>query len=95
MTEGGWGEGSKSPPIDWHMSAALQNVPRGDGDLAEVTSLGRAVGAWLELDAQHRADATLTPERPVLLDGVSHAQFSAEGIAALSELLAANSDPAQ
>ena len=95
MSEGGWDEGSKSPPIDWHMSAALQDVPRGDGDLPEVTSLEGAVRAWLELDPQHRADAALTPERAILLDGVSHDRFGADGIAALSELLPANSSPAQ
>ena len=94
MSEAQWSDGSKSPPIAWHMSAALENVPRGDGDLAEVTSLERAVKAWLELDPQHRADATLTPERPVLLDGVSHQQFHGEGIAVLVELLPANSEGA-
>ncbi|WP_420138151.1 hypothetical protein [Sphingomonas sp.] len=92
MTEAQWGEGTKSPAIDWHMSAALQNVPRGDGDLAEVTSLQRAVATWLELDPQHRADATLTPERAVLLDGVAHTHFQGEAIAMLVDHLPANSD---
>src|SRR4051812_24279229 len=92
MTEAQWGDQSKSPAIEWHMSAALENVPRGDGDLPEVTSLERAVIAWTELDPQHRADATLTPERAVLLDGVSHTHFQGDGIAALAEHLPANND---
>jgi hypothetical protein len=91
MTEGRWSERSKSPAIDWHMSAALENVPRGDGDLAEVTSLEQAVRVWLGLDPHHRADAKLTPERPVLIDGVPHELFYAEGIAALAERLPATS----
>ena len=92
MTEAQWGDRSKSPAIEWHMSAALENVPRGDGDLPEVTSLERAVIAWQALDPQHRADATLTPERPVLLEGVAHAHFQGEGIAVLVEHLPANTD---
>ena len=85
-----WDEGAKSPPIDWHMSASLENVPRGDGDMAEVTSLEQAVEAWLQLDLKHRADATLTPDRPILLDGVSRDSFAGEGIAELAERLPAN-----
>ncbi len=87
-----WDEGSKSPPIDWHMSASIENVPRGDDDLAEVTSLEQAVTAWLALDPRHRADASLTPDRPILLDGVSHERFVGEGIAALAGRLPANSE---
>lgn len=90
MTEARWDDRSKSPSIEWHMSASLENVPRGDGDLAEVTSLEQAVRAWLTLDPQHRAQATLTPDRPVLLDGVHHSQFQGEGIAILAEQLPAN-----
>jgi len=89
MTEATWGDAAKTPTIDWRMSASLENVPRGDGDLAEVTSLERAVRAWLGLDPAHRAAATLTPERPVQLDGVAMASFEGEGIAALAERLPA------
>jgi hypothetical protein len=87
MTEATWGDGATSPQIDWRMSAALENVPRGDGDVAEVTSLERAVRAWLELDAEHRDKAVLTPEQPLIIDGATHATFSAAGIAALAERL--------
>lgn len=86
MTEASWGEAG-SPAINWRMSAALENVPRGDEDLAEVTSLERAVRAWLALDAAHQAGATLTPEHPLLIDGASMTTFSGEGIAALAEHL--------
>jgi hypothetical protein len=92
MTEATWGDGASSPQIDWRMSAALKNVPRGDGDLAEVTSLERAVRAWLELDAEHRDKAVLTPEQPLLIDGATHATFSAAGIAELAERLPGQSD---
>lgn len=87
MTEAIWGDGVKTPGIEWRMSASLENVPRGDGDLAEVTSLERAVRAWQQLDVEHRTDATLTPEHPVQLDGVQHAHFVGEAIAALAERL--------
>jgi len=74
-----------TPDIDWRMSASLENVPRGESDLAEVTSLAGAVAAWRSLDAAHRGEAVLTPERPVMIDGVSFAEFIGEGIAALAE----------
>ena len=86
MTEATWGDAA-SPDIDWRMSAALENVPRGDGNLAEVTSLRNAVQAWLALDAHHRAAATLTPERPVMLGGAATETFAGEGIGALAERL--------
>ena len=86
MSEATWG-GAASPDIDWRMSAALENVPRGNEDLAEVTSLERAVRAWLALDAEHRGGAVLTPERSVMLDGASMDEFTGEGIAALAERL--------
>ena len=89
MTEATWGNDAKTPEIDWRMSAALEDVPRGGGDVAEVTSLEGAVRAWIALDPQHRVAATLTPERAVQIDGVSHASFFGEGIAALGELLPA------
>jgi hypothetical protein len=87
MTEARWGNGLESPAIAWHMSAALEIVRRGDGDMAEVTSLEQAVAAWLDLDPQHRSDAMLTPERPVLIDGVAHVRFVGDGISALAALL--------
>jgi hypothetical protein len=49
MNEASWG-GAGSPKINWRMSVALENVPRGDEQLAEVTSLEGAVRAWLALD---------------------------------------------
>lgn len=85
MTQATWGDGSKTPSINWRMSASLEDVPRGDDDLAEVTSLEGAVHAWLALDPAHRTAATLTPERPIQIDGVSNASFKGEGIAVLAE----------
>ena len=87
MTEATWGEGAKTPDIDWRMSAALENVPRGDSDVAEVTSLEGAVRAWLDLDPDHRSAATLTVERIVQIDGVPTQTFTGSGIAALAERL--------
>lgn len=87
MTEATWNDDAKTPEINWRMSAALENVPRGEEDLAEVTSLEGAVRAWLQLDEQHRTVAELTPEHAILIDGVQHASFSGEGIAVLSERL--------
>ncbi|WP_445192807.1 hypothetical protein ACT009_02430 [Sphingomonas sp. Tas61C01] len=89
MSQASWGE-TGTPDINWRMSAALQNVPRGDDDLAEVTSLEGAVRAWLALDPDHQEAATLTPEHPLLIDGASMPEFSGDGIAALAERLPAN-----
>ena len=89
MSPASWGEAG-TPDINWRMSAALQNVPRGDDDFAEVTSLEGAVRAWLALDPAHRGAATLTPEHPLLIDGASIPEFSGESIAALAERLPAN-----
>ncbi|RYY26165.1 MAG: hypothetical protein EOP62_11860 [Sphingomonadales bacterium] len=89
MAEATWGEDAKTPDIDWRMSAALEDVPRGDADLAEVTSLEGAVRAWTELDPEHKAAATLTAERPVQIDGVSSASFSGDSISVLAERLPA------
>jgi hypothetical protein len=89
VTEARWGTDSLSPDIDWRMSAALENVPRGDSDLAEVTSLSGAVAAWAALDPGHRADAVLTPEHPLVIDGVTHATLTGDAIAALVERLPA------
>ena len=87
MTEASWGEGTLSPDIDWRMSASLENVPRGNSELAEVTSLAGAVSAWQSLDPVHRAQAILTPERALLIDGVSIATFNGASIATLAERL--------
>ena len=89
MTEATWGDDGKTPPIEWQMSASIEDVPRGDTDVAEVTSLEGAVRAWLTLDPQHRAAATLTVERPVQMHGVATSSFTGEGIAALAERLLA------
>lgn len=69
------------------MSAALENVvPQGE-DVVEVTNLAGVVREWLNLDPVHRDAAILTPERPIMLDGASHEQLSADGIAVLAERL--------
>lgn len=91
MTEASWGEMAPSN-IEWRMSAALENVPRGDAELAEVTSLKGAVQAWLALDAGRRAAATLTTEYPILIDGVSLTELSADKIAQLAERLPGNDE---
>lgn len=88
MAEATWGDAT-SPEIDWRMSAALENVPRGDSDVAEVASLEGAVRAWSALDEGHRAQAVLTPERPIVLDGAQVASLAGDGIAALAERLPA------
>lgn len=93
MTEATWGTEAKTPGIDWRMSAALEDVPRGSDDVAEVTSLEGAVRAWVGLDSRHRVAATLTPERPLQIDGVSHGSFFGEGIATLAELLPMRREP--
>ena len=95
MTEATWGEDAKTPDIDWRMSAALENVPRGDSDLAEVTSLEGAVRAWINLDPEHKSAATLTTERTVQIDGVSIGTFTGEGIAVLAEHLPAPAFPSK
>lgn len=87
MTEATWGDAAKTPPIDWRMSAALENVPRGDDDLPEVTNLAGAVRAWQALDFDHRQAARLTIERAVQVDGVAVMSWSGDGIAALAERL--------
>lgn len=91
MTEATWGDSAKTPEINWRMSASLENVPRGDSDIAEVTNLERAVRDWSELDAQHQAAAVLTVEHPVQIDGASSTTFAGEALAALAEHLPASS----
>ncbi|MSW53412.1 MAG: hypothetical protein F2817_21300 [Actinobacteria bacterium] len=91
MTEATWGESVKTPEINWRMSASLENVPRGDSDVAEVTNLERAVRDWRGLDPEHQAAAVLTVEHPVQIEGTSSTTFTGEGIAALAEHLPASS----
>lgn len=81
-------------PIDWTMSAALENVPRGDLELAEVTSLEGAVRAWLALDTDDRSDATLTLDRALILDGITRMDLEGDEIQALADRLPANTGPA-
>ncbi|WP_333573359.1 hypothetical protein [Sphingomonas sp.] len=87
MTEARWGDDAKNPPIDWTMSAALENVVRSGEDVAEVTNLGAAVRAWRDLDPEHRTHAVLILDHPVHLDGAAVNRFEGEGIAALAERL--------
>jgi hypothetical protein len=87
MTEASWGDTTKSPEINWRMSASLENVPCGDSDVAEVTSLEGAIRAWLELDPAHRDAANLNVEHAIQTDGVSISIFAGEDIAVLSERL--------
>jgi hypothetical protein len=87
VTEATWGEAAKTPEINWRMSASLENVPRGQTDVAEVTNLERAVRDWLALDPQHQSDATLTTEHTVQIDGVSSTAFTGQAIAALADHL--------
>lgn len=69
------------------MSAALENVPRGDSELAEVTSLEGAVRAWRDLDPEHQTHARLTTERPIQFKGVATAVFTGNAIAELAKRL--------
>ena len=91
MVEASWGDAT-TPEINWRMSAALENVPRGEDELAEVTSLEGAVRAWLALDPAHREAAILTPEHPLLIDGTSTEQVHGDGIRVLAERLPGGSD---
>lgn len=92
MTEAIWGDDAMTPDIDWRMSAALENVPRGDEDFAEITSLEGAVRAWMTLDPEHRDAAVLTPERTLHINGEKHATLAGDGIAALAERLPSAND---
>ncbi len=73
--------------IDWRMSAALENVPRGDSEVAAVTSLDHAVREWLRLDGELQAEALLTPEHPVTIDGEETVAFAGMAIRALAACL--------
>lgn len=84
MTEATWGNDAMSPEIDWTMSAALENVARGAEELPEVASLAGVVRAWMQLDPEHKAAATLTPERPIMVDGHTFETLHGDTIAALA-----------
>lgn len=94
MTEATWGDDTATPAIDWRMSVALENVPRGEEDLAEVTSLESAVRTWAQLDPAHQHDAVITFDHPLLIDGTSHASLGADGIADLLSRLPKSPDDA-
>ena len=87
MSEASWDEEVKTPPIDWSISAALENVARGGQEVAEVTNLEGAVRAWLALEPTHQMQATLSIEHSILLDGVATSSFAGQTIAALAEHL--------
>ena len=65
----------------------VENVPRGDTDIAEVTNLERAVRDWVRLNPERREAATLTADHTVQIEGVSSTTFTGEAIAALAEHL--------
>ena len=90
MAEARWSDNSKTPTIDWSVSGGLENVERQGQDVAEVTNLEAAVRAWLALEPQHKSDALLTVEHPILLDGVAHTSFAGETLSALAERLPAS-----
>lgn len=87
MTEAIHSDDARHDGINWRMSAALADVPRGHDDVAEVTSLEGAVRAWQALDPRHRDAATLMLDRPVVIDGVTLRLFKGEGIMALVDRL--------
>jgi len=87
LSEGSWGESTSTPIIDWSVSAGLENVSRGGQEIAEVTSLEGAVRAWQALEPALQEKATLTIDRPVLLNGVAHSHLAGLTIAALAEHL--------
>ena len=80
MTEATWGDSVHPTAIQWSMSAALENVPRGDSDLAEVTSLEGAVRAWRDLDPEHRIHARLSTEHPIQIEGLAATAFTGNTI---------------
>jgi hypothetical protein len=65
------------------MSASLEDVPRGDSELAEVTSLEQAVRVWAGLDRELQSRARLAPDRPIDLNGAMTAMFTGQAIAML------------
>ena len=83
MVEASWGDAA-SLDINWHMSAALENVPRGLEELVEVTSLEKAVRAWLALDPAHQEDAILIPQQVLIVEGVSMIEIRGDNIGSLA-----------
>ena len=73
--------------ITWTMSAALANVERGGSEIPEVTSLERAVRAWLALDHGLQNEAVLRPDQPVMLNGETITEFHGQAIRALADRL--------
>lgn len=80
MVEATWGGTNTQSPVEWHMSAALEDVPRGGEDFAEVTSLEGAIRAWMQLDPEHQRQARLTFERQIVLDGLPTAALTGRAI---------------
>lgn len=93
MSEASWGGDTQTNDIDWRMSAALENVPRGASEVAEVTSLASAVAEWARLDAAHQGVAVLTPERALVLNGTTHASLEGNAIADLVALFPSRAEP--
>ena len=87
MTEATWGDSANPTKFQWSMSAALENVPRVDSDVAEVTSLEGAVRAWQDLDSEHQIHARLSTEHPIQFEGVATAVFTGDAIAELVKRL--------
>ena len=83
MVEASWNDAA-SPDINWRMSAALENVPRGLEELVEVTSLEKAVRAWLALDPAHQEDAILIPQHALIVEGVSMIEIRGDNIGSLA-----------
>lgn len=90
MTEATWGDAAKTPTIDWSISASLESVEREGQDIAEVTSLEKAVRAWMALDSAHQDLAILKTEHSIQFEGTSTAHFAGKTIAALAAHLPAN-----
>lgn len=87
-----WGDNTRNPEPDWSMSAALENVPRGDSELPEVTNLREAVTTWQQLDRGMRDAAILMLERPILLDGAQINRFEGQAIGRLADKLPSQSE---
>lgn len=64
-------DSSKVPlPNVWRLSASLAFVPQHGENLVLVTSLERAVRAWVELTPDRRVSARLTIGRTIMIDGI-------------------------
>jgi hypothetical protein len=73
-----------TPKIDRRTSAALADVPPGQTDLPEATSLRSAVRERTGPDPEHGQNPVLTSERAVRIDGTSSTSLSGDVIAALA-----------